>query len=229
VVPVAVVGSDQKFADLFADPKWLLDNLFKRYRVYIIPTNAGWATSNVGSGSAGFASTYLAVLTGTTANSRGMALQGVFGLNPGNYGRHMVDWDKYLELRFGIARLRSDPEVVARFQIKESGVEGPLAEKGLGVEVRNFEVYGESYGTARGTVRLGTLADNRPAYARIVKRRDRVEFYLNEALAGVLTGAYVPTGAPSTNCSFVHSIVNGPTGGVNAIWYVWGITVIQER
>jgi hypothetical protein len=222
------MASDMKYWDIFRDPKWLLDNFLKRYKLIIVPTNAGWTTSNAGSGTVSQKPVYLYVGTGTTANSRGMVYTDAYFLNSGDISQSLVDWTKHLEVRFVFDRLGNDPECVARFQIKEANTEGALAQRGIGLEIQNLAMYGEGYGTARGTVSLGSVTSGRYTRVRIVKSAGRMDFYVNDALMGTLTGGYVPNVKGTSAAYIVISIVNGPTGGVSAYFEIGNIKIIQE-
>jgi len=222
------IRSDLKYRDTFRDPVWLLDNLLSKYKV-IRPTNAGWYTSNSGSGAVGQLPFYIWAGTGTTANSRGLAYAPILTLNSGDYPAAQTDYEKRLELMFMLHRVNSDSEAVARFQLKSVNTEGALSGLGIGLEINNFDIIGEAYGTARGTVSLGSLTPNRICYFRLVHiPNSRVEFWVDGVLAGTLTGDYVPTGQ-STSSYLVLSIINGSTGGVNAVVYVHNIILVQER
>jgi hypothetical protein len=222
------MASDMKYWDVFRDPKWLLDNFFKRYRLIIVPTT-GWATSNAGSGSATQKPVFLYVGTGTTANSRGMVYTDAYFLNSGDISQSLVDWTKYLEVRFVFDRLGSDPECVARFPFNPRFTEGALTQRGIGLEIQNLAMYGEGYGTARGTVSLGSILSSRYTMVRIVKSAGRMDFYVNDVLMGTLTGNYVPNVKGTSSAYIVISIVNGPTGGVSAYFEVGNIWIIYER
>jgi hypothetical protein len=220
--------SDLKYLDVFRDPRWLLDNLFRKYKVIRLPTNGGWGVSNAGSGGVTQYAMYLGVYTGVAANSRGLAYATPFGLNSGGVYFQNVDWTKWLEIEFIVMRADSDSECVARVQLKESPSEGPLAQRGIGVEIRNYTMYGEAYGTARGTVAIGTLTDRELAHVRIVKTSSEVQFWVNRVLAGRLTGSAVPNVVGTTAGYPVISIVNGATGGVNVSLQVGNIIIVQE-
>jgi hypothetical protein len=211
-----------------ASGKDVLDDLLKEYKVFVVPTNAGWFASNAGSGAITQVPANMQVNTGTTASSRGMAYCWGRFLNSGNLSIDYADWTKRLELRAILWRQYSDSEAVARLQIKESNVEGALAQRGIGVEVQNYAMYGEGYGTARGTVSLTTLSDNRLIRLRIVKVGAELQFWVDEVLRGRLTGAYVPNVQGTAGTYLVVSIVNGPTGGVNAYLGVGDIKIIQS-
>jgi len=222
------VESDLKRWDVFSDPLWLLDRLFNRYKVVRLPTNAGWGSDNAGSGWVYQDPWYLHVGTGTTANSRGLAWRTVYGLNSGDRSRYALDWSKRLWWLFTFHRENSDPEVVGRIQLKTANTEGALTDIGIGLEINNYDVVGEAYGTARGTVNLGTLTNSRIWRVKIVHVPGvRVEFWVNGVLAGTLTGDHVPTGSVAYNY-YVQSIINGATGGVDAVLQVGNLIIVQE-
>jgi hypothetical protein len=205
-----------------------LGSFLESYKVINVPTSASWTASNAGSGSIVLEPTDFYIRTGTTASSRGMVYAGFFGLNSGNISRAYVDWTKRLELLATIARLNSDPQAVARFQLKQGSSEGQLAGLGIGIQINNYSLYGEAYGSARGTVSLGTLTDDRLARIRIVKEIDRVEFWINGVLQGTLTGNAVPNVQGGAIGYLVASIINGATGGVDTQLFVSNIWIIQE-
>jgi hypothetical protein len=198
------------------------------FKVLRVPTNAGWASDNLGSGGNAMGPFNLTNYTGTTASSRGMLRSSAYGLNSGNMARPYCDWDNRLELNFIVCRWNSDAEAVARVQLKESYSEGQLAQRGIGIQVNNYSMYGESYGTVRGTVSLASLTDNRTKRVKIVLRSGAVDFYVDGVLAGTLTGDAVPSGAGGADCVLVASIINGSTGGVNAYMMVGDIMIVQE-
>jgi hypothetical protein len=206
-----------------------LEGLLDEYRIIDVPTNAGWITSVTGSGGQAQRACFLVVGPGATASSSVVLYTYIFGLNTSTLARYYVDWTKRLEIHFTIARLNSDPECVARVQLKESNALGALAQKGVGIEIANYALRGEGYGTARGTVDLMTLTDDRPYEIRIVKDGSVLEFWVNNVLLGQLSGAYVPNVPGTGNAYFVVSINNGPTGGVNGQLLVGNIRIIQER
>ena len=220
--------SDLARYDLFRDPFWLVENLFKRYRVVYVPANAGWDPVNVaGSGSLYFGANSHDVRTGTTANSSSGRICIPVGLNRGDFTVGATDFSKKLIWLFGIFRVNSDPEAVAWLQLKNSTAMGDLAQTGIGVRVDNYAVTGEAYGSARGTLSLGTLTDKRVTRVKVVHiPGNRVEFWVNNVLIGSLTGTAVPTGAPT--CWLLHQIENGATGGVNATFGVCDIWFFQE-
>lgn len=195
---------------------------------FILVQHVGWTASHTGSGGSYAIAFNIGLSTGTTASSRAMLYTRVFGLNSGDISCFNIDWTKRLELHFTIERNGSDPECVARFQLKESNVEGALSERGIGIEINNFAVVGESYGTARGTVSLGTIPSTVIKRFRIVKDINRVEFWVDDVKLGELTGSYVPNVKGTATAFVVASVRNGTTGGV-ACWFEFGnIYIFQE-
>lgn len=223
------MSSDLKGMDVFTDPLWLLQNLLNKHKVIRVPTNGGWTTSVLFTGGVAQAPSRLYLNTGGTASSRGLASAFTFGLNAGTIARAYLDWTKRLELSFILCRQSSDVEVIARFQLKEASTEGLLAQRGIGVEISNYTMVGEAYGTARNTVPIATLTDDRVSQIRIVKLIDRVEFWVNRILAGTLTGTAVPNVTGAASAHHVASIINGATGGVDAGLFVGNIMVIQSH
>lgn len=220
--------SDLKHWDVYKDPLWLLHNLYKKYKVIRVPTNAGWISSLVNSGALTQVPFLLGPHTGVTANSRGLAYATTLGLNSGTLSRSYIDWTKWLELSFILLRLNSDAEAVGRFQLKEIGTEGILANQGIGIQATNYALVGEAYGTARGTVSLGNLTDDRSVKIKIVKKATSVEFWVNDVLTDILTGTAVPAVAGTAAGYSVASIINGGTGTVDGYLFVGNIQVIQE-
>lgn len=209
--------------------KVFLEDIMGESKEFVVPTNGGWSSSNAGSGGVSMYPLYLVAKTGTSASSRGHACCYAYFLNSSGVYYYLLDWSKRLELSFTAMRSGNDSEAVARFQLKESNSEGQLAEKGLGITVNNYSVVGESYGTSRGTVGLGTLTDNVLRRFKIVLVPGvRVEFWSNSVLTGVLTGNYVPANPPSAPIVLNASIINGATGGVDAFFVVNDVDIIQE-
>jgi len=204
-------------------------DFLSRYKFIRVPTNVGWSTSNAGSGSVFQTTFFMHAHTGTTANSTALAYTGAFGLNSGNIGKNFVDWTKYFELHFLISRVASDPQVIARVQLKEAYNEGALAQKGIGIEIDNYTLIGEGYNTSRGTLNLNTtLTDNMVYRIKLVLRYGTLEFWVNNVLKGTLSGSYVPNTQGYVSANLVFSIINGSTGGVDAFLIMGNPYIIQE-
>jgi len=193
-------------------------NYLTRGRLAIYATNTGWTSDLAGSGAVTQTVPELLLKTGTTPNSRALLRITAVGLNPATGSAPTIDWDKELIVIFGLRRYRSDPEAVGRFQIKVATTEGALADHGLGLRIDNYDLVGESYGTALGTVDLGvTMLDFRPYWIYIVHnpKIPRIDWYVNGVLKGSQTDpARIPSGVRTSR--MVASIINGPTGTVDA-------------
>jgi hypothetical protein len=200
----------------------------EKYKVIWVPTNAGWNVSAAGSGYVTSSPFYLAIATGTTANSKGLVYIYTFGLNSGTIPRRRVDWTKRLELLFVLAKVGNDPESVARIQLKEANTEGILAQKGIGININNYTMTGEAYGTDRGTVSLGNIANDRAVRIKMVKANTEIQFWVDGVLKGTLTGTAVPNVEGTTDACLVMSIINGATGGVDTFIAVGNIIIAQE-
>jgi len=204
------------------------EGLYDRFKVKRVPHNAGWLTVLSGSGIVSQTMFSLFLATGTTPNSEARAYQNVHGLNPGNILHTYVDWTKRLEFELLLTRINSDAEATARIQLKESSAKGALAERGIGLEIANYTLRGEGYGTSRGTVELGTLSDRRVCRCKIILEGARLEFWVDGVLQGVLSGAYVPQVQGTAPGFMVCSVVNGTTGGVNFGLDVSDLKLVQE-
>lgn len=192
-----------------------------------IPTSSPWFESNV-NGAVYYGPTCMFLNTSVNANSRALAQFFMIGSNSGDILYDYIDWTKHIELSFFINRYLSDAEVVARVQLKEVNTEGQLAARGIGIQINNFDVFGEAYGTAGNTVAIGTMIDNQIMRVKIIVESNQVEFWVNGVLAGTLTGTAVPNVAADTSGFIVMSIINGVTGGVNAYLYIGNIEFLQE-
>jgi len=204
------------------------EGLYDRFKIKRFPTNAGWSTAKSGSGAIYQLMHLIYLGTGTTALSEARAYQGTYGLNSGDIHYSYVDWTRRLEFEFTFSRINSDVEATARIQLKETQFEGALAGRGIGLEIANYRVRGEGYGTSRGTIDLGDIPDSRIWHVKIVLEGDRLEFWINRVLQGVLTGDSVPQVQGTTGGYLVLSVINGPTGGVDVKMTVADIAITQE-
>ena len=212
--------------DIFGEAS--LANLIRQNIFTVLPTLSGWAASNAGSGSGSQALSYLQVFTGTTASSRGLFYVVARNLGIGAAGWNLVHWDKKIVLVFALSRVSSDAEAIARVQIKNANTEGVLADKGIGLQIDNLALTGESYGSERGTVDLATtLTNSTPVQVVIVHTPGvSVEFFVNCVSKGkITTAAAIPDGEQTAY--YVVSIINGVTGGVDANLNLSNIVVWQ--
>lgn len=198
------------------------------YRSLIIPTNAGWTESNV-NGAIVQAPMEMKGNTSVVASSRALAECSAVSMCIEGAGTQAnVDWDRRLSLAFDIARIGSDNQALARFQLKEINTEGVLAAKGIGIQVAGYGLSAEAYDTARETKGLAiVLADDETFRVQIEHIPGKgVEFYVNRILRTILTRE--PSGVAGAASYFVMSIINGAAGGVDAIFKVSNIELIQS-
>jgi len=170
----------------------------------------------------------VAVNTTVAINSRGMVYSIAQFLRGSDGDASYIDWDKKLVIAFGISRTNSDAEAVARFQLKEVNTEGILAAKGIGILLKNLAIWGEAYDTAREEVDLSTAVTSTYPYMIRIEHVPTVgvRFYVNNVLVG--TSTREPSGDAGASNYLVISIINGGTGGVDAIWHVSPIEIWQE-
>ena len=193
-----------------------------------IPVNAEWIEDNV-NGGVTYAPTRLVGSTTATASSRASAYALIQFLCGSDRCAYIIDWDKHLTFAFSILRYTSDAEVVARVQLKEIAGEGNLTGKGIGILVKNYAIFGEAYDTAREEVDLSiTMTDYYPYMIKIEHDPGTgVRFYVNNVLVG--TSTREPSGSTEDfGYQLMMSIINGETGGVDAMWVISPIEIWQE-
>ena len=208
----------------FVGPIFLADQV-RAANFIMIPTVAGWTTVSTGAGNTRQEPMRNMVeITDVNAGSA-MAYTKCMGFNiGGNYGS--INWDKHLYLIFNYAIYRSKTDLTRRVQI-ETGLSptiGQLAAQGIGFQVVDLAMTGESYGTARGTVSLGNMVEiAAPQYKQIQvviwldPDTPAVRFYINGSLAGSITNSdHIPSGIASTGCVLKHSI-DRSVGGVSGV------------
>ena len=197
-----------------------------------IAVNAGWSETITGSGGTLQRPGYQKVKTGITANSSARLLTDPAGLNPGA-GYFKVNWNKKLYIIIAsYIRDASDSQAVARFQLRENTGPGALDATGIGFQVDNLAIKGESHGTALGVLDLNTALTNDYDHqiAMIHYPGSKIEWYVNGVLKGTQsTAAYIPSGESATYTYLVHYIANGAAGGVDAMSYLSSIVIWQER
>lgn len=192
-----------------------------------LPTNTGWDIANTGTGTSFTGPAYLFTNTGIGVSSTSRLFCAPMGLDT-NYAK--VNFDKKLLIHFNLARTNSDAQLVGRIQFKTVVTEGILSGIGLGLQVSNYTIIGETYGAARGTTdTLYTLSDAEMVKVTIAHYPgEKVEFYINDILKAVYsTTANIPSG--SVTSIWVNSLINGLTGGVSAYMMLSQIQLWQEK
>jgi peptidoglycan/xylan/chitin deacetylase (PgdA/CDA1 family) len=208
-----------------ADKNYLRPAIVPARKRQIQTTN--WtALSRIGSAVETAAPLWQRVRTGVTANSSGGMSTEMIGFG-GASGK--MDWDRNFYLEVTLCRKTANTEAVARLQIKNGVAVAALAEAGVGLEINNYALVGESYGTSRDTVALGNLSDDVQARIGVHFRAAKsVDFYVNDILTGsISTAGKIPTGA-ATATNIIHTHANGATGGADAYNYLMLIEMEQE-
>jgi hypothetical protein len=192
--------------------------LYSQYHV----ANLIWSAANMtgipvaGSGWFAWRANRVELHTGVNPNSSAVAHSSLEGFNRGNQIGGVVDFSHKIIICGHFETEGNDVQKVGRIQFLGYvwAAQAPLTDKGVGIEIDNYAVYGEAYGTARQIVYLLTATDGYPAYFQIVITPNvSVSYYINGALAGIITGAGVPTGLSIDN-EFVTGVNNGAAGGV---------------
>jgi len=188
----------------------------------MIPTAAGWTEVTHGAGVVDQEPMRSRVKITDVNAGDALAYTAAFGFNiGGNYGR--INLDKHLYIIFNYAIYFSEANLIRRVQLKESGSLGILAENGIGFEVTNLAMVGESYNAARSTVSLGNLVEIAdPVYklVQVIIHLDpdtpAVNFYINGSLVdSITTSANIPSGIGSGSLYLNHSIYRAGGGQVN--------------
>jgi len=173
-----------------------------------IPTLAGWSEGVGGSGSTNQYIYGNQVRTGVTLNSsaRLYTTSQLFGFDATSFVN--FSFDKEIIFIFNYARSASEANAIARVQIKAAATEGALGAKGIGIEVDNFALYGESYGTSLAKLDLSTVLVADHAYQIMIKfyPASRIEWWVDSVIKGTQsTAVKIPTG--SIVAYIVHSII----------------------
>jgi len=201
----------------------------------IVPTS-GWTSTLVGTGAVSSASCYNDVHTGTTANSSAFYAVGplpLLGPASGSNSASRITWDKKMYIMFNVAMWGNDTEVVRRIQLKQATTIGALAALGVDVEIDNFALKGNSYGSGGlGTVSLGATVTQLNNVQIIIVHTPGVSdaWYVNGVLKGTQSNAtLIPSGQSTADNRFCTSVSNGATGTVDDYLRISGISIWQER
>ena len=188
----------------------------------ILDDFSNWGEAYVGSGAHADAPVRITLYTGIVANSSALKY---CETAPVRYGGApaSINWSKKLVFIFSMVRINNDAEFVGRIQIKNGVGLGALADDGLGIQVDNFNLTGETYGAlGRGTVALTTVLTSASCYGVMIVHTPGVktEFFIDSGGGWVLEGTQtdttlIPTGMGGGWNYVVASGQNGVTGGVN--------------
>ncbi len=179
-------------------------------------SGSGWAFLNGRAAASGPAAESSHISSGSIVGGRGLSLE-------------QYNWDKTAVMHFFVTRKGDDPQAVCRTQFKADAyppAAAELADAGIGLEVRNYSLYGESYGLTRAEVDLETeLCDDSSSEILIVHMPgEKIEWYIDGVLKGMQTASGVlPCGVCTMN--ICNSVKNGAGGGVNVRYYFSGFTL----
>ena len=173
-------------------------------RGFVVPTNTGLTSAVSGTGTTASLVTYAQLRTGATLGSlaRLYSTDVVSGLSQNQIFN--VDFGLPLRFCFSITRITAGASAIGRMQFKTTQADGSLAAKGLGVQLNNYTLAGESYGSALATVGLTTLVDGETYKVEIFHYpAQRVEWWINGVLTATQTTlSAIPTGF---GVCYVHS------------------------
>lgn len=173
------------------------DYMTRGGRVLRLPTNAGLTAATSGTGTTQTLVQYAQLRTGSTAGSlaRLYSADTVSGLSQNQLFN--TDFGKPLKCSFLLTRIGAGASSVGRVQLKQTQADGALVAAGIGIQINNYDLYGESYGSSDATVNLGvTMADAQTYRVDIVHYPGvRVEWWVNGVLKGAqATAANIPSG-----------------------------------
>jgi len=125
---------------------------------------------------------YMLLGTGATAAGRGYGYRTLYLLS--DVATDTLSWDLELRLRAVISRISSSANIFARMQIKNGHTEADLGAVGIGILIKNYEIFAESYGTGRAETTTGiTMVTTVPYTIDIIhKPAVGVYFYVNGVL-----------------------------------------------
>ncbi len=191
--------------------------LMRRAPIRRIPTT-GWTETKVGTGGGTSSQnpSYIVVNTGATADSSDLMYAGITGLECDGalVARNRINWDKKLYWGFGLSRQTDNALLVCRVQLKAVNTIGALAEDGLGVQISNLALVGESYGASGATTGTLTMTAN-ASYNMVVILTPgvKIEWLSNNVLLGTqATAAKIPSGESSAAINICLSILSGNPG-----------------
>ena len=181
----------------------------KARRGFTIPTNTGLTASTSGTGTTASLVTYLQLRSGATAGSlaRLYSTDIVCGLSQNQLFN--VDFGFPLRFTFLLTRITSEASCIGRVQFKTTQADGSLAAKGIGVQINNYTVAGESYGSSLSTINLGLALNDAETYKIDVLHypAQRIEWWVNGVLAATqTTSTAIPSGVGV--CYFHSSLAN---------------------
>lgn len=194
--PTPLRFTDNGLRTRFTTRADFLSQLLASGRYQPVPTSVGWTQALIGSATTAQQATYLQLRTGTTNPSTARAYTEAIG-GMCSTSVLSIDFGKKFILGFGLSRATSEAAAVGRVQLKQVQTSGALAAAGLGVQVDNLAMTGESYGAALGGVNIGNLTDGASSAVMIIHYPGvRTEWWVNGAFtAQQVDTTKIPSGA----------------------------------
>ena len=182
-----------------------LTKLLSSGRLLHIPTNGSLAPTVTGTGTTEQTVSHYRLATGAT-NPSTATLGSSAALGGLNVSAFSIDFGKKVIFGFNLTRINSVVGSVGRVQLKTTVGAGGLAVAGIGIQINDLALSGESYGSAVATVSLGSIVNNQSVDVMIIHYpQSRVEFWLDGVyVAQQINAANIPLG---TIASFLSSII----------------------
>lgn len=173
-------------------------------RMTSLAISAG-TTAVEGTGVATLGAASCQLSTGGTAAGRAyLHFSAIYGLNPGA-SSGQINWDKDFHLRFTLLRQTTSANAISRVQLKTGVTDTDLASDGIGIVIKNYDIFAESYNSARQeTDTTITMTDLDEYTIDIVHTAGvDVKFYVDGVLKVThAVAANVPAGAETANLIF---------------------------
>lgn len=159
-------------------------DLKKRDSQIVVGTHSSAVT---GSGASYFSNPVMYIKTGASIGSTAMIYNYLFG-QFSDLGTYYPDFTRRHWVSFNISTTTDNASVVRylRFEYVDTPSFADISSLGFGIKLANLSLLGESYGSQRGEVSLGTIEVNRTY--KIVIDHNPAQGYIKWYLDGVLVG-----------------------------------------
>ena len=189
-----------------------MELLRRQGRYMHVPINDLWTDNSGGTGSSTLYPQYAEVACAAAGGDHGLVYCRAPFLNSYVDGStwDRVDFDNMFIWAFDVTRdSGTHADIRARVQLKQANGEGILANDGMGIQIQNYDIYGEAFAAAQATANLNVTmtADYTYRIAIVLIPNVSVDFYVNEVYRGQIT-TQVPTGPAAGTCYWVISIDN---------------------
>ena len=196
----------------FANPQFIMELLRRQARYMHVPIDDLWIDNSGGTGSSTLFPAYAELACAAAGGDHGLVYARAAFLNSYVDGVtwDRVDFDNMIIVAFDVSRdAGTHADLRGRVQLKQAIGEGVLANDGFGIQIQNFNIFGEAFAAAQATVDLGVTMTALQTYriAIVLIPNVSVDFYVNEVYRGQIT-AQVPTGPAAGTCYWVLSMDN---------------------